>query len=536
MPLRPNMEIQEYAALFLRRKWLIIFSILLILFAASVYCVVAPEQFKSSTTILVIPQKVPEGYVRSTVSIRIEERLATISQQVMSRTRLTAVMEELGIYKEERMKNPVEKIIEDMRKRIDIQVRGNDAFTLSFVHGNRQMAMLTASRLASFFIDENLKAREQQAVGTSEFLDSQMQETKKKLELQEEKVKQYKMRFMGQLPQQIETNLSMLRGLQDRYRIITDSIRSAEDRKVFLETQASSLERSTQAVVATEGGGEQTITVDPAQALVTELAAKRARLANLSAKYTDIYPEVQRARQEVTQLETRMEEIRKYNSLSDNATRRQISPTHPAIMQGSPDVLELRRLHAQIVLAGQEIASMKKEREEIQNGISAVQAKVEQSPRREQEMIALTRDYDNLKRSYDELLRKKLDADVSQNLEKRQKGEQFQILDPANLPEDPFRPDRKKIFALAAIAALMLGFGGAIGLEMLDPTLRGSSEFKHFFDIPVLASIPILQDQEYTRKQTIRKAAILGGIVSFTTAVSIFLLMYSEKIRTILSF
>ena len=314
MPLRPNMEIQEYAALFIRRKWLIIFSILFILFAASVYCVVAPEQFKSSTTILVIPQKVPEGYVRSTVSIRIEERLATIRQQVMSRTRLTAVMEELGIYKEERMKNPVEKIIEGMRKRIDIQVRGNDAFTLSFVHGNRQMAMLTASRLASFFIDENLKAREQQAVGTSEFLDSQMQETKKKLELQEEKVKQYKMRFMGQLPQQIETNLSMLRGLQDRYRIITDSIRSAEDRKVFLETQASSLERSTQAVVATEGGGEQTITVDPAQALVTELAAKRARLANLSAKYTDIYPEVQRARQEVTQLETRMEEIRKYNS------------------------------------------------------------------------------------------------------------------------------------------------------------------------------------------------------------------------------
>jgi len=537
MPLRPNMNPQEFAAIFVRRKWLIIFSILFILFAASVYCVVVPEEFRSSTSILVIPQRVPEGYVRSTVSVRIEERLATIRQQVLSRTRLTTVMDELGLFKEERKKKPVEEVVEGMRKRIDIQVRGTDAFTLAFVHENRQLAMLTTSRLASFFIDENLKVREQQAVGTSEFLDSQMQETKKKLEAQEEKVKQYKMRFMGQLPQQMEANLSMLRGHQDRFRVITDSIRSAEDRKVFLEAQASSLERSLQTIVTTDGsGGEQIITVDPAQAQVTELAAKKTHLANLSAKYTDKYPEIQSTRREIAQLETRIEEIRKSNSLPDNANRRQVSAAHSAAVQASPDVQELRRLRAQIVLADQEISSMKKERQEIQNGIAAVQGKVEQSPRREQEMISLTRDYDNLKLSYDDLLKKKLEADVSQNLEKRQKGEQFQILDPANLPEDPFKPDRKKVFALAAIVALMLGFGGAIGLEMLDPTLRGASEFRHFFELPILASIPILQDQEYTRRKAIRKAAVFGGIISFTTAVSIFLLMFSEKIRTILSF
>ena len=539
MPLRPNMQPQEYAAIFLRWKWLIIFSILFILFAASVYCVVVPEQFKSNTTILVIPQRVPEEYVRSTISVRIEERLATIRQQVLSRTRLTAVMEELGLFNEDRKKNPVEVVLENMRKRIDIQVRGNDAFTLSFVHENRQMAMLTTSRLASFFIDENLKTREQQAVGTSEFLDSQMQETKKKLESQEEKVKQYKMRFMGQLPQQMEANLNMLRGLQDRFRVITDSIRSAEDRKVFLEAQASSLERSTQAVVTTAGGGEgeQTIIIgDPAQAMATELAARKTRLADLTAKYTDMYPEVQRARLEVAQLEARIEEIRKSGSHPDNETRRHVSPAHSATIQASPEVQELRRLRAQIVLAGQEIVSMKKEREEIKIDIAAVQAKVEQSPRREQEMVALTRDYENIRRSYDELLRKKLDADVSQNLEKRQKGEQFQILDPANLPENPFKPNRIKVFALAAAVALMIGFGGAIGLDMLDPTLRDAREFRHFFELPILASIPILQDKEYTRKQTIRKAAIFGGIVSFTTAVSFFLLMYSNKIRTILSF
>jgi len=537
MPLYPNMPPQEYVAIFLRRKWLIIFSFLFILFSASVYCVVVPEQFKSNTSILVIPQRVPEGYVRSTVSIRMEDRLATIRQQVMSRTRLIAVMEELGLFKEERRKKPLEEVVETMRKRIDIQVRGNDSFTLSFVSENRQMAMLATSRLASYFIDENLKAREQQAVGTSEFLDSQLQETKKKLEIQEERVKQYKMRFMGQLPQQMEANLNMLRGLQDRLRAISDSIRSAEDRKVFLEAQSASIERSFQPIVTNgESRGEQVIAIDPAYALMTELASKKARLAELSAKYTDKYPEIQRARREIKDLERRIAEVRKSTPVADNAGRRTPPESQPAVTQTSPELQELRRLRSQIVLSEQEISSMKKEREEIKKGIGDVQAKVEQSPRREQEMISLTRDYDNIKRSYDDLLRKKLDADVSQNLEKRQKGEQFQILDPANLPEDPFQPNRVRVFALAAIAALMLGFGGAIGLEMADPTLRGAEEFRHFFKLPILSSIPILQDQKYMRRQNIRKAAIFGGIVSFTTVVSVFLLMYSDKIRTILSF
>ena len=183
MPLLPNMETSDYLDILRRRKWYIVFSILLILFGASVYSVIAPERYKSSTTILVVAQRVPEGYVRSTISTRIDERLFTIRQQVLSRTRLLAVMEELGLYKEERKKLPVEVVVEMMRKSIDIQVAsatgrsrsrrdsGEDAFTLTVTHGNPQMAMLTASRLASFFIDENLKSREQQAMGTSEFLE-----------------------------------------------------------------------------------------------------------------------------------------------------------------------------------------------------------------------------------------------------------------------------------------------------------------------------------------------------------------------------
>src|SRR5512134_2467121 len=261
MPLRPKMELREYGELFLRRKWMIVFSVLFILLGASVYCVVTPELYKSSTTILIIPQSVPEDYVRSTVSVKVEQQIATIKQQVLSRTTLTKVMEELRLFEKEREKLSAEDVVETMRKRIGIEVvqgrgrdGGSDAFTLSFLHENRQMATHAASRLASFFIDENLKTREQQAVGTSEFLESQLKDTKAKLEELENRVKDYKMRHMGELPQQMEANLRVLTGLQDRLRSTEAAIRTQEDRKVYIESHIGLMEKSL--AVATGPGAD----------------------------------------------------------------------------------------------------------------------------------------------------------------------------------------------------------------------------------------------------------------------------------------
>lgn len=540
MPLRPDMDLRDYAALFLRRKWLIVFSFLFILFGASVYSVVTPELYKSSTTILIIPQSVPQDYVRSTITVKVEEQLATIRQQVMSRTTLMKVMEELNLFPKERMKLSAEDVVEMMRKRIEIEVvqgkrrDSSDAFTLSFLHENRQLAMLTASRLASFFIDENLKTRELQAVGTSEFLASQLKDTKSRLEIQEARVKDYKMRFMGELPQQMEANLRMLAGLQDRLRTNADSIRTLEDRKVFLEAQANLMEKSIQTSSSDNLLTDPSADADPALPLVAELARKKERLAELSAKYTDRYPEVLRTKKEVDELERRIVEARQTPPGAGKETKKVSPSLQPA--RSAPAVEELRRMKAQVNSSTVEIASLKKEREEIRKAIAVVEAKIERSPRREQEMISLLRDYDNLKKSYDDLLKKKLEADVSQNLEKRQKGTQFQILDPANLPEDPFKPDRKKVMGIALLLAIALGFGGTIGLEILDPSLRGVSDFKYFFKMPILACIPVMQDQEYKRSQTRRRAAVFGGLITFTMVLSIFLFAYSEKIRSILNF
>ena len=560
MPLLPNMETSDYLDILRRRKWYIVFSILIVLFAGSVYSVVAPEKYKSSTTILVVAQRVPEGYVRSTISTRVDERLFTIRQQVLSRTRLLAVMEELGLYKEERKKQPAEEVVEKMRKSIEIQVASatdkggrrrdssEDAFTLTVTHGNPQMAMMTASRLASYFIDENLKSREQQAAGTSEFLESQLQETKARLAKQEEKVKQYKLQYMGELPQQMQANLQILSRLQDQLKMNSDSTRIAQDRKVYLEAQIGVLESQLNAIAAQMSAAEKAARDAVASgsdapspsgmstaAVASELSMKKSQLAALSAKYTDKYPEIRRLKDEVAQLEKRLADAIAQEGPSGNL-RQPSSIGTGAFSQapGSRERDEILRLRAQSKALDSEIASLRKDRQGTERAIASLEARVERSPRREQEMVSLTRDYENLKLSYDDLLKKKLDAEVSQNLEKRQKGEQFQILDPADLPQEPFTPNRPKVLGIALAAALLIGFGGAIGFEIINPTLRGKRDFQHFFQVPVLASIPIIRDTEYEARKSRNLTIVYSGLISFGALVTVFLAVFGSKVRTLL--
>ena len=537
MPLRPKMELREYGKLFLRRKWLVVFTALFVLLAASVYCVVSPDLYKSSITILVIPQPVAQDSPRSTTGVQLEQQLDTIKQQVASRTTLTKVMDELRLFEKERRKGASEALFARMRKRIEIEVvRGqnrerSEAFSLSFLYESPKEAMNGAARLASLFIEESLTTREHQSAGFSDFLESQLRGAKANLEVMEQRIKDYKIRHMGELPQQMEANLRMLTGLQDRLRSNEISTRSVEERKVFLEAQINMIGNSLSSASAGSGRSGQGASSDPVQALEIELAAAKAKLADLNARYTEVFPEVVRTKREVADLEKRLAEARR-RAVSLAAA--DADPTMAAAPL--PGGAEIRSTHAQLKATVAEIASLAKEREEIRKGIAAVERKIEQSPRREQEMISLIRDYENQKRSYDELLKKKLDAAVSQNLEKRQKGAQFQILDPANLPEQPALPNRKLIMGVALLLALALGFGSAIASEAMDLRLRDVRDFRHLYKVPILGYIPVFQDQHYLREREVRRAAVFGGLITFAMAFSILLIVYRDKIRTILNF
>ena len=537
MPLRPEMELQDFIQIFTKRKWLIIISFLSIFLVAGVYAVTTRKMYQSTTTILTIPQQVPEDFVRTTVTVGVEGRLSTIQQQITSRTRLIKVMSELGLFANARKEGLEDEAASGMAKRITIEVadprrsggrNASEAFSISFLHEDPMLAMLTTSRLASLFIEENVKLREMQAVGTSEFLETQLKETKGKLETQEEKVKLYKMQYAGGLPEELRVNLSNMDRLQTQERMIADEIRFVGQRKITLQSQLSMLERGARSILHDDGRVEVDTSEDSATVIERDLNLRRSQLVELSAKYTDKYPDVVRLLEQVAELEKKLAAIPgSLGSSKDNEENVKGSRTYLPLTDRERE--EYRSLKSQISSTDAEITALKREKETIRRSLAGLQGKVEQGPRRDQELITLTRDYDNLKEQYNELLKKKMEADISKDLELRMKGVQFQILDPANLPKEPSVPKIKKIFALAFLMAGFLGFGGAIGLEKIDLSLRGVTDFKHFFDIPILASIPILETPEIGRQQKLRRKAKLAGIISFAFALFAFLLFFTLK-------
>jgi uncharacterized protein involved in exopolysaccharide biosynthesis len=248
---------------------------------------------------------------------------------------------------------------------------------------------------------------------------------------------------------------------------------------------------------------------------------------------------VVQARWEVEQLEGKIAAMRQAarkarEESARGAAKPSTSKSTPDLEPTNGDTGEMRRLRGQVAEIDLEVVALKRESANVVHTIDQIQRKVERLPQREQEIIALSRDYDNIKKSYEELLKKRLESQVSQKLEEKQKGEQFQILEPANLPTQPFKPNRPMVLGLALLISLVIGAGGSIGLEMLDPTLRGTREFKDFFDMPILACLPIIRDDRLNRRLAVRRAAIVGGLVSILGAYLAFLVVNSGKVKSIL--
>ena len=540
MPLRPDMEPQEFLDILRRRKWVILFSVLLIHIGSAVYCVLAPDLYQSTMKLLLIPPTVSEGVVRSNVNVGSRERLSILQQEILSRDRILQVINEMGLFKGRGNVAEEEKWVSVVRSRIKSDLGSNNTFTLSFYHEDPKVAMMVASRLGSFFIEENIRSREATGKETSKFLGDQVQETRNRLEAQEEKLKRYKLQFGGELPQQEQANLNRLQRLQDQIKNNSDGIARLADRKVFLEAQISNIERNIRGPdnkdpLETVGSGDQASPND----LLSELDMRKKKLEELSKKYTSLYPTVVQARWEVEQLEARIATMRRAARKAREDSARGtanplISKSKPDLEPTNGDIGEIGRLRGQVAGIDLEIVALKRESANAVRTIDQIQRKVERVPQREQEIIALSRDYDNIKRSYEELLKKKLDSQISQKLEEKQKGEQFQVLESANLPAQSFKPNRPMVLGLALLASLAIGVGGAFGFEMLDSTLRGSREFKDYFDMPILACLPVIRDDRLNRRLAFRRATIVAGLVSMLGVYLAFLVVNGGKVKSIL--
>ncbi len=490
-----------------RRRWLIVVPFLVVSGATAITARFTPNLYRSETVILVVPQQISESYVRATLTSRIEDRLQSIGQQILSRTFLERIIVDFDLYPNARKTTVMENIVENMRRKdISIEPIKGDAFKVSYVSGDPQIAKKVTERLASLFIEENRRDREILADGTNDFLESQLGDARQRLAEHEKKVEEYRRRYAGELPTQVESNLQVIQNTQLQVQALVESIDRDRDRRLVIE-------RSLADARAEAAGSDTTaLAREPA---ADPLDTARRALAALEARLTPEHPDVMQARRQVRELEAR-------KPAASSPTQGSAPAVHLSATDTARDI-RIRNLEAEVQSLDRKIANKEAEERRLRGVMSNYEARVEAAPARESELIELTRDYTTLQQVYTTLLTKREDSKVAVNLERRQAGEQFRILDAARVPERPFSPNRMIMNLVGAIAGLTLGVGLAALLEYLDTTLRTDDDVVVAVSLPVLAMIPLMvtsvEERQKMRARWVVIASAAAAVALCTAAL-----------------
>lgn len=471
--------INDFMTVAVRRKWLILCSVAISLAAAWAVCLIWPKSYRSTTTIILESQKIPESYVKGVVSGTIPERIASIRQVVLSRQLLKQVIDELNLTPAGNTDPGLEEtLIAQMSKSIVVDnSKEQTAFKLSYANASPQKARNVAAKLASLVVEENLKRREQLVEGATEFLHEELRLSKEELEAKERAITEFKGRHMGELPQQMEANLRALDRLQAEMSTASETSNTLGSRldtieKAIRDFQTGDAAASSMPLTAT---GQRRV-----DKRLEHLRDLEQRLAVLSAEYKENYPDIVHLKEEIRKLRLApsLPEEPLFDESGGNGKGRVIV---------DPYLVELVRQRNEIK---GELALQKQRQTRIAAQITELEVRVERTPAREQQLMILERDYENLQKNYQSLLEKKISASISENLERRQKGEQFRVLDQANLPRTPESPNELMIMLAGLAIGCGIGYGGAFWLEYGRGLVRTPDEAESLAGFPVLATIP----------------------------------------------
>lgn len=516
---------EQILEILLRRRWFIIVPFCIAMVVGIYMAITLPKIYEANTLILVQPQKVPTNYVQSIVSSDIDSRISTISQQIMSRSNLEKIIDRFDLFSGVQYeKMYFEDKIQALRGRINVKVtrarKGADAFSISFKGKDPQTVMKVANTLASFFIDENLKLREAAAVGTSNFLDVELNSMKVKLEEQEQTLKNYREKYMGGLPEQLDSNLKILERLQSQISSKQESLRDAKARLDAFDTNISDIQKLKNSIAGIENL-ESAGTDD-----LIKLSKLKEELEDLKTRYTEKHPDIQRVKKAIMKLEKQIVEDNNSTKESGN-TSKQIAYR----LNNSKEKIAIKTRRNDLL---HEIDVYKGDIDKIQKQIEVYQANVESTPKREQELLSIKRDYSNIKSTYDSLLARKLEAQLAVNMEKKQKGEQFRVLDSARLPEKPVSPDMVKLFLLFVAAGLGVGCGLAYLPEYMDRSFRKPDEIEAYLGLPVLATVPVvMQVKTINRHRAYTVFSIISVLISLALLTCFSLLTFKGVEKTL---
>jgi polysaccharide chain length determinant protein (PEP-CTERM system associated) len=443
--------------------------------------VVLPKRYTSQTTVLVDRATVPAEYVKPVVSEDLNHRLASMQQQILSRTRLQPIIDKFGLYAKDQGRVPTEDLVERLRSSVTVtplepmagtQDHTLPGFYVSVTFDSPLRAQQICAEISSMFMEQNTRQREDQATRTSSFLSEQLEEAKGKLDEQDKKLAQFKRQYLGSLPEEEQTNLNLLNGMNSQLEASIQALSSAQQEKALNESLLAQQEAAWKMLRTGQNPetGEQ------------QLNSLQEQLASMRARYTPEHPDVVKLKNQIEELKKRMAEAPKTGELGGSA-----APT--SAIEPPP----IQQLRAKLGRDELNIADLTKRQSQIQDQISKLQARVQASPVVEQQLKEITRSYQTALDFYNELLKKRNQSAMATDLEHQQESEQFRVLDPPNLPDKPSFPKKTYFLGAGLGAGMVLAFGIMYLIVLNDESLYTEKDVEQFLRLPVLTMIPFLE-------------------------------------------
>ena len=471
---------------------------------------VMPPRYQSGTLILVEQPTMPKDYVTPNVNDDLQERMQSITQQILSRTRLLHIIDQYNLYASDHAQRSPDQKVDSMRKDIQIDLvrdNGNQitAFNVYYTSPDPGMAQKVTSELTNLFINENLEVRQQQSEDTTKFLESQLESARNSLADQENRIREFKAQHVGEMPGQLASNLQILQGLQSQLQNEEDALNSARQQHVYLQTLADQY-RSLQGSVKNADG-----TTAGLPAIDEELDKLKAQLADLTSRYTERHPDVRKVKEQIAKTEKLRDQLlasMKAKSIGRYERRGSKSGRYSASLDArshsEPAAIEPGRDRQSRAFGG-----------DPEDESRRVSSALNQEPVREQQLADLTRGYDQSKSNYDDLLKKKNESKMATSMELLQQGERFRIVDPPSFPQKPEFPNRLKFCAIGLGLGLGMGLLVAGAFEMMDDRMYDVKELKKLLPAEVIGEIPVIEnfaDQQRAKRKLIIGWATAGAV------------------------
>jgi len=520
----PSRSLEDYWAIVHRRRWWFLVPAFLCWAVVWGAGWLLPPTYRSEAVILVEQQKVPAQFVTPNVTIDLQNRLQSMTQQILSRTRLQATINSYQLYSRRGWADMLlnsDDAVEQMRKDIHIDLVQSPshpedltAFKIAYSARSPALAQQVNSALTSLFIDENLKSQRQQSEDTTAFLTSQLSNARSQLEEQETKVRAFKAKHFGDLPAQLETNVQILNGLQAQLDNNQRALDSAKQQKLYLE----SLVKQYQILHGGSGGSEAP---DSAEVLDRELLDLRARLAEARSRYTEDFPDVVALKQKIEETEELKEEIESKIATNQKTVSESNAVDTTSDRQKPYESGPMMQTRSQLKAVDLQIQDHQRHIKEIESQIATYRARLNLTPQTEVELADISRGYEESKANYNSLLQKQNQSQLATSLQKKEQGEQFRIIDPSSLPAKPSSPNRLGI----SLVGLALGVGTGLGLtalrELIDVRVWHEKDLEGLVPERVLVSIPRFGTPEEDRYHRIYGWLELGAAIGMIIAITV---------------